>query len=229
MSILKAVADVSSITAFDVHDILPFGSVMSTFQDGETVIVTELIRSNQIVIARDKQMRIVVSSRTMAKRGTVLGEFVEETPSEMFMRWCRQAPPKMNYFWQAARNSGIINALEAWPPLRAEVQIFGHIIPSYSPGFPYAEPATKEPTVLIDRITIDHEEQAYLSFLPYWVPLFREDKFDPEILGRLAVGKEQVSGKQLHAREGIVIRHPRPKYTNTGQLILAGLYNVKVS
>jgi hypothetical protein len=141
MSVLKAVADVSSITAFDVHDILPFGSVMSNFQDGETIVVTELIRSNQIVIARDKQMRIVVSSRTMAKRGVVLGEFVEETTPQMFMRWCLQTPAKMNYFWQAARNSGLINALQSWPPLRVEVQVFGHIIPSYAPGFPYADPA----------------------------------------------------------------------------------------
>ncbi len=206
-----------------ISDYIPFADVQHLFKEGDQVIVTEKIRSNTIYICRDVNGGVHVTSKRLGKLGLLLPEYLPETLMEKLGRWAMGRHRKRNYFWQAAYNSGIIGALKTWPNVGFHIEIFGTVIPSFSPGFNYAEKKIPQ-TVLIERVSFDGKDQGHGSFLRDWTPLFHIGKWEAENCLPLAIGNEAVSGKKLHVRDGIVVRHAKLKYLTDGRPLIAAVY-----
>lgn len=209
---------------FRTFDYQPFLEVEKYFQYGDHVVVTEKLRSNQVIIGRDLDGQIVVTSRHLAHQGLLLPEFHEETFVEKLQRWTmgKNEPPR-TFFWQAARNSYIPQMLAQWPSNGTEILIYGVTTPSWAPGFPYSA-EEEPPNVLIEGISLDGKMQDYRTFLPRWTPMLDYGPWDPERQLPMAKGREQISGAQLHDRDGVIIRHVNLKYMPDGRPVIAVVY-----
>lgn len=156
-----------------------------------------LVHNSQLTIVRDAAGSRWVTSKGHAKRQSV----ILDEPG--------------NTYWQATRNTGIFDILDGIEELQGHgVQMWGEVFPVQR-GFTYG---AVEPTLLLFRVAVDNVDLGFAevrarlaSLLPLWVPLLHEGPYDPEAVAAFAPGKETVSGKALHIREGVVLipKHPR--------------------
>lgn len=207
---LVSIDRVASFQNLRYPTIHPFEAVRKFFHDGDPVLITECVHSVDVIIAKDRQGKIVVTTVRSLHEGLVLEEYLQET------RWTRikQALtgwpiPQRNTYWKAAITSSILGYLRNWPPIPAEVQIIASLIPSYYPRYSYTSDSTKL-DLRISQILVDGKSQGYHTFFPNWVPLLASGPFDEGML-ELAKGMEMVSGNSLHPRYGIVIQHLHAK------------------
>jgi hypothetical protein len=205
------------------NDFLPFADVQHLFKEGDDVVITEKIRSNAIYICRDEMGVISVTSKRFGKLGLLLPEYTPETFLAKVARWALGRDRHKNYFWQAAYNSGLIGRLRYWPRLGEKIEVFGSLVPSIAPGFPYSNDSTS-PSVLIERVTFAGKDQGYHTFFSGWTPLLAYEKFDPEKHLPLALGDEQVTGLKLHRRDGILIRHQNLRRLMDGRPLIAAVF-----
>jgi RNA ligase (TIGR02306 family) len=125
-----------------------------------------------------------------------------------------------NLYWKSFQNAGLIDfAKEHFAG--SDVQIFAEVIPCQG-GYSYGQTT---PTVRIFRFIVNSREWCYneivedistRKLLPLWVPLLYQGPLNGADLPALCQGKEQVSGKELHIREGIVISPEIPRRTRQG-------------
>lgn len=169
------------------HDVYQYASYISEFPD--QVIITEKLHGSQLNYFLSADGEEKVSSKGILKRGLA----IEKSAT--------------NNYWQAVHNANVKKLAE--DVLRStgakNVQLIGELL-AIQKGFDYG---SVEPDVRFFMVVADGVVQDY-SVLPstmvnMWVPiLFVGDlaHCDPH---KLAKGMEQVSGKERHIREGIVI------------------------
>ena len=99
--------------------------------------------------------------------------------------------------------------------------MFGEVIP-FQKGYSYGKDHV---TVLIFRVIMNGTDAGYHTYFPNWVPLIYQGKYDLNTILPLRSGDETVSGKALHIREGVVLRHEELKFTENGTPLIVKLLN----
>jgi RNA ligase (TIGR02306 family) len=204
------VEPIRRITFVRHHDVEQFRLYSNEFQEGEEVIATEklhgslitgLKQADYIDIEGNHQFgKWLISSKGISKRDLSITESPENT------------------YWQAFHNTDLDTFFSVGAP-GDEIQFFGEMIPCQK-NFSYGQ---TKPTFKIFRLIINGKElewdemkawpdkpgqnsMTHGLLRPYLVPELYSGPFDESILRTLADGCEKISGKNLHIKEGIVIR-----------------------
>ena len=191
----------------------------SMFKDefilGEIVELTEKIHGSQLNLMKDEQGELTLTSKTLGSNGFIIDE------------------DENNPYWRAVNNSGIRDAL-AHPLLEGlTVQIVGETIPCHK-GYSYG---ASEPTLKVFKGILNGEQRSRLDWCLFdaawaklWVPLIARIPWvssEYEALAQYANGREQVSGKELHIREGVVITPNVPRNDSEGHGLAIKYLNAK--
>lgn len=192
------------------HITRPFST--SVFTPNELVIVTEWVAGEIIHIAKDRLGNISVSTPTSLSVGCSLKHFKKRTLRKKLWDTLRGAGPELVPFWKAAYNSGIVGYLRNWPPI-GDIQVVGVVVPT-NKEYHYAQ---EELVIKIVRVVLDGRDQPYHSFFPNWVPLLMLGRYSEERLRALVSGPEEISGKHVHKRKGVVVRPFKVRYEPSGE------------
>jgi len=173
-----------------------------------------LVHNSQITAHRKPDTSVLVASKGHAKYHRSLVE------------------SESNLYWRAARQEDLFYRIARTPALAgAEVQVFGEVIPCQK-GFTYG--ITIAATLRLFKVVVDgaewplsrvRHEAPMLAHL--WVPVLYEGPYDPEAAVAMAEGKETVSGKALHIREGVVLAPATPRRSSEGFPLKLKLINSK--
>jgi RNA ligase (TIGR02306 family) len=182
------------------HDVENFGIYADEFIKDERVIVTEKIHGSQISIIK-LNGEITVTSKGLLNRGLGLKQ------------------SDSNLYWRALKNTNLIEIIKEIYS-QHNVQVFGEVIPCQK-GFNYG---ASQPTILIYKVIVE----GYTLPLPsisgdifgMWVPVLYDGPYDIDIIRPLATAKEQLSGDELHIKEGIVIQPFEERYDSTNKFSL---------
>lgn len=190
------------------HDCLHFATLSRHFEEGEEVLVTEKIHGSQGVFFRSREGEEYVSTKGLSKDDIVL---LEEGGGA---------------YWEAARNERLFEKLaESYPD--QDAQIFAEVFPV--PGsFKYG--ADKR-TLRIFRVNLSNYELSYDDAPEWikemWVPITYRGPLNSATVRDLAKGRETVSGKEIHIKEGIVVTPMPPRRTQAGETLYAKIVNPK--
>jgi RNA ligase (TIGR02306 family) len=191
------------------HDVYGFLANIREFNENEVVYAFEKIHGSQFIGIVSSSGNKYISSKGLIKRSQTLKE--EEN----------------NTYWAGARNSKIFDLIDKYYP-NQYVQIFGEVVPCQK-GFNYGQ---QKPKVLLFKIEVNNKIVKY-SEIPEeikktWVPLIYNGPFNKEKLFEVRNGKEQVSGKELHIKEGIVISPEVPRRdSNNNHDLMIKLLNIE--
>lgn len=168
------------------HDVDSIAAVRRHFNIGDDVIITEKIHGSQIVMYWDGS-----STRITTKGRSEKNIWLHAEGSGIYGR--------------ALENSGIEAVLAEYFAGK-EVLLFGEVVPCQK-GFSYGK---TDPVILLYRVRINGVEVLYNHpelepFSPIWVPVMYSGPLDSALVDELAKGREGVSGKELHIKEGVVI------------------------
>jgi hypothetical protein len=204
-----------------MHEPQPYAVTKEHFRPDDLVIGTELLAGELLHITRDATGFI----RMWKQSGTLL-EVVPAAMPTGFWGWigARLGVGKLNLDprWEAVQRCGLLGHLEHWP-LIGTVQIVGVAIGA-AEHFQYG---LEEPTFKIVRVILDGRDQPYASFFPSWVPMLLLGKYSKERIQSIQSGLEDISGKGVHLRKGVVLRHFRLKYAE-GKPLFAVICNPEV-
>lgn len=180
---------------------------------GERVVISEKLHGSQFILAHEIETdKTIVSSKGILKSGLS----IEESDS--------------NSYWMATKNDNLIDIIKK-SFTYGVIQLFGEVIPVQS-GYSYGEfkPTVRLFDVRLNGISIPYDKVSDI-LRNLWVPIIydgplnltekeviifedvevgiRKTKIDyilsKEVID-LCKGKELVSGKELHIREGVVLR-----------------------
>ena len=195
------------------HDCEHANVYVNDLIEGERVVITEKVHGSQFILAHNiDDNETIVSSKGLLKNGLTIEESDE------------------NSYWLAAKNDDIINKIRSnWTT--GVVQIFGEVIPVQG-GYSYGQ---TKPTASLFDIRVNGESIPYDVvpdiFKTHWVPVIydgvlnldkkevviysdpergihktRIDYILPKSIVDLCKGNELVSGREVHIREGVVLR-----------------------
>lgn len=195
------------------HDCEHVGVYVNDLVQGERVVITEKVHGSQFILGHDvDKNETIISSKGMLKKGLILEESDDNT------------------YWLASKNDNIVDIIRKTFD-SGVVQVFGEVIPVQK-GYNYGQ--TKPTTRLFD-VRLNGESIPYDKvsdeFKQLWVPTIFDGEIQleekeiviysdpekgihktkttfnlPKDIVDLCKGMEQVSGKQLHIREGVVLR-----------------------
>lgn len=195
------------------HDCEHANVYVNELVDGERVIITEKIHGSQFILGHDLlSNNTIVSSKGLLKSGLT----IEESDS--------------NTYWIAAKNDGIVDKIRKnWSD--GVVQIFGEVIPVQD-GYHYGQtkPTSRIFDIRVNGVSVPHD-MVPEDFKSLWAPVIydgpinldkkeviiysdpergiHKTRFDfllPKSIVDLCKGMELVSGKNVHIREGFVLR-----------------------
>ncbi len=179
------------------HDCVQFSVSTREFVEGEEVVVTEKLHGSQIICIRTLDGKRLISSKGLLGRMFTIDEDGD------------------NAYWKAANDTKIFDHLDQHYP-GVHVQAFGEVLPCQK-GFSYGLTNTTARFFRIDvnATTIgiaDLPNDIYAN----WVPLIYRGPFNPNEVRALREGKETLSGKELHIREGVVCSPVQPRKSHKG-------------
>jgi len=234
------VAAIPDGVVINKHDVLQFGAYYTEFLPDERVIVTEKLHGTQISYTLDRKAG-QYEIDYVENDGVVIYKWdkpiVEPVYTEIVTskgnlgRDLHIKESERNLYWQAVRNSGLLELAKeislffALNDEDAIITLHGEVVPA-QPGYNYGQ---TKPVVKVFGISCETWRFDYalvLSLQKYlkdvigrnldWVPVLYDGPFKDADLYTLAKGKEQVSGKELHIREGVVVQPFKPRKTTTG-------------
>jgi len=196
------------------HDVEQFGIYQGEFVPGEPVVVTEKIHGSQCALLVEADGTPHVSSKGFFSKGI---ELIEDA---------------RNLYWRAVRDTGLIDVLRAAFPGQT-AQAFGEAIPCQGAAWTYGVHGN-HPTVRVFRVVVDGHDvamrdawKAAPALEGLWVPVVYEGPYVPETVRALAEGREGVSGKALHIKEGVVLAPATPRRSQEGFSLLLKVINSK--
>lgn len=167
------------------HDCEHYSAFEDELLPDETVIVTEKIHGSQFIAFRGGDR--FVTSKGLLKRGLCIEE------------------DEGNLYWRAFKAVGGWGLLDTLFPPDASVQLFGEAFPCQR-GFRYGQ---ERPTLRFFKIKVNgktlNQSEIPVALLNLWVPIIYQGPLDKATVRQMAEGMEQVSGKELHIREGVVV------------------------
>jgi len=195
------------------HDCEHVGVYANELVQGERVVLTEKVHGSQFILGHDiEKDETIISSKGMLKKGLILEESDDNT------------------YWIASKNDNLVEKIKN-SFTSGVVQVFGEVIPVQK-GYDYGQ---TKPTVRLfdirhDGVSIPYDKVSD-DFKELWVPIIFDGNIDldksevvifsdptigvhktkkvlslPKDIVNLCKGMEQVSGKQKHIREGVVLR-----------------------
>ena len=195
------------------HDCEHANVYVNDLVQGERVVVTEKVHGSQFILAHDIDTnQTIVSSKGMLKQGLS----IEESDT--------------NTYWMAAKNDLIVEKIISNFD-SGVVQIFGEVIPVQG-GYSYGQskPTTRLFDVRLNGKSIPYDKVPK-ELLDMWTPVIydgvieliekevviyenlelslRKTRIDyilPKEVVDLCKGNELVSGREVHIREGVVLR-----------------------
>jgi RNA ligase (TIGR02306 family) len=197
------------------HDVEQFGVYSQNFIEGERVIVTEKLHGSQIVVYSGIDDIGNEHNWVTTKNYNQLGLCLVDTPSQ--------------FYWMCTRD---INLWEMIRNLRLEkncktVQVFGEALPCQSLKYGFVNPTMLIFGVAIDGISIPYD-QLSKEWQNFWVPILYDGEYrDINNLKRLALGNEQVTGEEIHIKEGVVIRPYQDRRASDGTWLKVKVINPK--
>ena len=187
-----------TVDRYTTHDVEQLAIYAHEFTRGEPIVMTEKIHGSQCALLISKDGTPHVSSKGFFSKGI---EILEDAG---------------NIYWCSIRNTKLIDILVAAYP-GVQVQAFAESFPVQGQAWSYGA-ADNKPLLRVFRLLVDGREMpiaearaAAHALAELWTPILYEGPFDVEALRGLAKGKEQVSGKELHKREGGVITPVIPR------------------
>lgn len=190
---------------------------------GERVVITEKVHGSQFILAHEVETgQTIVSSKGMLKSGLSIEESDDNT------------------YWIATKNDDIVGRITK-NFKSGVIQVFGEVVPVQK-GYSYGQ---TNPTVRIFDVRVNGESIPYdkvpQDFSEIWVPVIydgtlnleekevliyedrergirkvRIDNILPKDVVNLCKGKELVSKKSIHIREGVVIRPYIDRFAKDG-------------
>jgi len=159
-----------------------------------------LVHNSQLAAVRGPKGERIVSSKGMFKSGL----FILESDT--------------NTYWRAMKNTRLFELVDELFP-GAFVQVFGEAVPVQKKHGIWFNYGFREPWCLVYRLRVDNVtleiDQIPESIKKLWVPVLYVGKMDLDVLKSLSNGKEQVSGKEVHIKEGTVMQ-PKKERLNKG-------------
>lgn len=211
--------DLSRLTLTTVaqHDVSQYAKMYHMFNDNEVLQVTEKLHGSQAAYGLDENDNLWASSKGVLSQKLS----IKEAPGV--------------YYWRAARTQGVENDLReikrVYGSDTSVVQAFGEVVPVQGQSWSYG---VTQPVVYFFDIRVDGRVIPYKdvkAVLPniLWVPVLAEDTKQnlTPLLDKLCTGNEQVSGRQLHIKEGIVVRPVSTMYDEGGKPIMIKVINPK--
>lgn len=216
------------------HDCEHANVYVNELINGERVVITEKVHGSQFILGYNfDTCETIVTSKGMLKSGLVIEESDENT------------------YWIASKNDDLVGRITR-NYNSGVVQLFGEVIPVQK-GYNYGQ---KIPTVRIFDIRVDGKsipyDQVPSEFSEIWVPVvhdgtlhliekevvifedvergIRESRIDnilPTDIVDLCKGNELVSGKELHIREGVVLRPYIDRVAKDGTMLRLKIINPK--
>lgn len=171
------------------------------FNEKEPIIITEKIHGSQINVLYgvfDDKLDVKISSKGLFSK-------------DLFLK-----KDDKNLFWIAFKNSNIIERfMEKFPRYKesiesgnTHVQFIGEVVPTQN--FHYGLTNAGAKVFLFATYVITHTGIIDHSVVMMDVPVLGIISFNKEetleLAKKLAEGKEQLSGRELHIKEGVVIR-----------------------
>lgn len=212
------------------HDVEGFHAYADEFLPDELCSVTEKLHGTQGIFVLNPDGSTLVSSKGLFKRSLVLKE------------------SDHNVYWRAAKNSQIFEIASLLQDSyfnwwygregeRPQVAIYGEVIPVQGGNWTYGV-NPNYPEVRIFEIRINNQSLPYYSLedakffdeliLSKWVPIIHKSiPFSDIDVDEVRKGKELVSGKELHIREGVVIRPVESRVASDGTRLLIKAINPK--
>jgi RNA ligase (TIGR02306 family) len=182
------------------------------FTEGELVDLTEKVHGSQVNVLRSEDGVVTLTSKYLGHEGFVIDE------------------DYTNKYWQAVKNSGLLDRLRSDTYKGKSVQVIAEAIPFHK-GFSYG---CTEPTVRVFKLVINGEVipldkigYSYDYFPDLWVPIIARMPFNSAVFNVYADGREQVSGKEIHIREGVVITPVTPRLDSEGHGLAIKYLNSK--
>jgi RNA ligase (TIGR02306 family) len=205
------------VSAFDMpyigkHDCEHATVYVNDLVQGERVVISEKLHGSQFILAHNlEDSNTIVSSKGMLKQGLSLEESDENT------------------YWVAAKNDDVVGRIQR-NFTEGVVQVFGEVIPVQG-GYNYGQnkPTVRVFDVRVNNVSVPYD-QVPAELTEIWVPIvydgpikldevevviyedaskgIRKTRTDlllsTEVVA-LCKGKETVSGREQHIREGVVI------------------------
>jgi len=195
------------------HDCEHANVYVNDLVDGERVVITEKIHGSQFILAHNVDTNeTIVSSKGLLKNGLT----IEDSDT--------------NSYWIASKNDDIVAKIRK-NFTTGVIQVFGEVVPVQS-GYSYGQ---TKPTSRLFDVRHNGESIPYdlvdEDFKNLWVPVVfdgvlnldkkevviysdpekdihktRIDYLLPKSIVDLCKGNELVSGKQVHIREGVILR-----------------------
>jgi RNA ligase (TIGR02306 family) len=220
-------------TRFVHHDVESFHTFKDEFIPGEEVYVTEKLHGSQVNIMKDEKGVITLSSKYLGHDGFLIDYDLD------------------NKYWRGLINSGLQKALLDPVFSGHSLQVIGELLPCHK-GFKYGftAPTIKYFKLILNGSQVPIAEVLHNSkwayFADNWVPLVGHSialvnttadnlrflprtgfhYFSPE-LKQLAEGREQLSGQELHIKEGVVVCPVVPRNNSEGHGLAIKLLNSK--
>ncbi len=209
------------------YDIENFKRYPEIIREGEPVVFTEKIHGTWCMIgvlpstmAHEKYGDILISSKGMSSQGLALKPN-EKNEKNLYMRAARA-----NRVIEKLREhcSGAGYLLDGYP-----VYVLGEVFGRGVQDLAYGASSGQDNTLgfrVFDvfvgrpgspeaRYLDDDELDAFLNLLDLpRVPVLYRGPFSKEILAQWTDGKESVSGKQMHIREGVIVRPLKERRSN---------------
>ena len=216
------------------HDCEHANVYVNELVNGERVVITEKVHGSQFILAHNIDTdETIVSSKGMLKSGLVIEESDENT------------------YWIAAKNDDIVGRITK-NFNSGVIQVFGEVIPVQK-GYTYGQ---SKPTTRIFDIRFNGEsipyDQVPSELSELWVPVVydgtlhlvekevvifedvergirnsRIDNILPNDIVDLCKGNELVSGREVHIREGVVLRPYLDRNAKDGTKLRLKIINPK--
>jgi len=229
------------------HDVLQFGAYASEIDPEERVVITEKLHGTQLnyTVTYDPDLHEyteTVTSKGFASRDLAL----KEDARNLYWQAVRNSDLREK----------VIQLIKSYynPSEEVSVTVHGEVIPAQG-GFTYGQvkPIVKVFNVVMTEGAQPWEkwEMPYLSILSLrvipglmvsehpeknvlrlntlfdWVPVLYDGPLKGADVYAFAKGKETVSGKELHIREGIVVQPFTPRRAADGQKLKLKVINPK--
>lgn len=205
------------VTSFSQHDVEGITIFADELEDGEQVICSEKLHGSQGNYIRDEEMNDFVSSKGLIGRNLVLKK------------------SDTNLYWKAIGDAKLKELVDTAYP-GSFVQIMFEVIPCQK-GFSYGfdKPSLRIFRLEVDRVrislpqiaTYDSNEMKWVAhnsdlqgIVDLWVPVLFVGEYSRDEITKLAKGRETISGKELHIREGIVVEPIIPRFSKNGSFPL---------
>lgn len=175
------------------HDCEQFGVYQDQLDAGEDVVITEKLHGSQAIYFLDGEsgLRFVASKGLLSRQQALRA-------SDTNAYW--QAAPPIWALLERMRTIGMAGPSDS-------LQVFGELIPCQGGAWTYGE---KLKTVRVFDVRVNGRSLPYDLAAPVWaevwVPILYRGPFDADLARGFRSGMEQVSGRELHIREGVVVR-----------------------